>query len=120
MDHAVLQSCLPCLIALAVSLAVLVVLVKLSGARLCWRRLRELHRCEAGGVQSLAFVLTVPFFILILMFIVQVSQLMVGLVVVQYSAFAGARAAAVWIPAQIGDGSGIYGGHEVQNRLDWR
>ena len=70
--------------------------------------------------QSLAFVLTVPFFILVLMFIVQVSQLTVGLIVVQYSAFAGARAAAVWIPAQIGESSGLYGGNEVQNRFDWR
>jgi hypothetical protein len=118
MHRTILQSLLPCIIALALAFAVLVLLVKLSGARFRWGRLRELHRCDAGGVQSLAFVLTVPFFIIVVMFIVQVSQLMVGLVVVQYAAFAGARAAAVWIPAEIGDGTGR--GEEPQNRLDWR
>jgi hypothetical protein len=50
-------------------------------------------------VQSLSFVLTLPLFIMIMMMIVQVSQLMIGLVVVNYAAFAAARSAAVWIPA---------------------
>jgi hypothetical protein len=120
MSRAILQSLLPCIAALAIAFAVLVLLVKLSGARFRWRRLRELHRCDAGGVQSLAFVLTVPFFILVVMFIVQVSQLMIGLIVVQYAAFAGARTASVWIPALVGDECDRCGGDEVQNRLDWR
>ena len=59
----------------------------------------ELHRDEAGSVQSLSFVLTLPMFIMIMMMIVQVSQLMIGMVVVHYAAFAAARSAAVWIPA---------------------
>ena len=59
----------------------------------------ELHRDEVGSVQSLSFVLTLPLFIMIMMMIVQVSQLMIGTVVVHYAAFAAARSAAVWIPA---------------------
>ena len=56
-------------------------------------------RRPTGQRQSLSFVLTLPFFIMILLFIVQVSQLMIGQIVVEYAAFAAARAAAVWIPA---------------------
>ena len=50
-------------------------------------------------MQSLSFVLTLPVFIFVMMMIVQVSQLMIGIVVVHYAAFAAARSAAVWIPA---------------------
>ncbi len=77
----------------------MVAIVRCSGARFRWRRLRGLHECQEGGVQSLSLVLTLPIFIMIVMFIVQVSQLMVGIMVVNYSAFAAARAAAVWVPA---------------------
>ena len=101
MHRAVLEACLPCLGALGVSFAALVVVWRLSGARLDWRRLARLHRCQQGGVQSLAFVVTLPLFIVIVMFIVQVSQLMIGVIVVNYSAFAAARAASVWIPADV-------------------
>ncbi|MBW3540092.1 MAG: hypothetical protein KY476_07475 [Planctomycetes bacterium] len=103
MAPAIFKTCLPCLVALAAALAVLVLLVRVSGARPAWRRLLELHRSQQGGVQSLAFVLTMPLFIIVVMFIVQVSQLMVGMVVVHYSAFAAARAASVWLPAEMGE-----------------
>lgn len=63
----------------------------------------RLHRDARGGVQSLAFVLTFPLLILIVLFIVQLSQLLVGVVTVQYAAFAAARAASVWIPAVTSD-----------------
>ena len=39
---------------------------------------------------------------MIMMFIVQVSQLMIGTIVVHYAAFAAARTAIVWIPARLG------------------
>jgi hypothetical protein len=74
-------------------------LVRSSRVQLRLGRLFELHRDEAGSVQSLSFVLTLPLFIMIMMLIVQVSQLMIGVVVVEYAAFATARSAAVWIPA---------------------
>ena len=95
MHRAILIQCLPALIALAVSFAVLVLLVKISGAKLNWRRLGELHRCQDGGVQSLSFVLTLPLFLMFVMFIVQVSQLMIGMITVNYAAFAAARSASV-------------------------
>ncbi len=74
-------------------------LVRFSRAQLRLGRLLTLHRDEAGSIQSLSFVLTLPVFIFVMLMIVQVSQLMIGIVVVHYAAFAAARSAAVWIPA---------------------
>lgn len=102
MHHELLKSCLPLLIALAVLFAIAQVVLRLSGARLHLRRLGDVHRCEAGGVQSLAFVLTLPIFLMVVMFIVQIALLMVGLITVNTAAFAAARSAAVWIPAYLG------------------
>jgi len=67
----------------------------------------QFHRDTRGAVQSLAFVLTFPLFLLIVMFVVQLSQLLIGVVTVQYAAFAAARAASVWIPAVTMDSSTI-------------
>jgi hypothetical protein len=60
-----------------------------------------LHRDERGSVQSLSFVLTVPVFIMLMMLAVQVTQLMIGEIIVNYAAFTAARSAAVWIPARV-------------------
>jgi hypothetical protein len=100
-NRAILEACLPCLAALVVSFGLLRLVVFLSGARCNLRRLWQLHRCEHGGVQSLAFVITLPLFIVIVQFIVQVSQLMIGTMVVNYAAFAAARAASVWLAADV-------------------
>ncbi len=102
MGRAILMACLPWLGLLVASVAVAYLLARSSGARLQWRRVRALHRDQGGGVQSLSFVLVLPFFIMVMLFIVQVSQLMIATVIVQYSAFAAARAAVVWIPANLG------------------
>ncbi|MBC7337532.1 MAG: pilus assembly protein, partial [Clostridia bacterium] len=83
-----------------------VVLLRWSGSgriSFRWSRFAELLRDDVGAVQSLSFVLTLPFFVLLMLFIVQVSQIMIGTVVVHYAAFAAARAAQVWIPARVGD-----------------
>jgi hypothetical protein len=99
-------------------LAVLVVcawvIVRVNQGRWNWRRLRTLHGDEGGSAQSLSFVLTVPFFVMIILFIVQVSQVMIGTVVVHYAAFAAARSAIVWIPARLGiEPENCIGMHEV-------
>jgi hypothetical protein len=96
-----LTACLPWLAVLAVSVLIAYFLVRASGARLQLGRLRQLHREQAGGVQSLSFVLTLPVFILVMLLIVQMSQLMIGAMVVHYAAFAAARSAIVWIPADL-------------------
>ncbi len=101
MHSALLQACCPGLIALVICCFALVLLVKLCGAKWEIGRLRSLHRCEQGAVQSLSFVLVLPLFIMIVMLIVQISQLMIGRVVLEYAAFATARAASVWIPAEV-------------------
>lgn len=107
MHRAVLEACFPSLIALALAFAMLSGLLRISSRGCTLRqvvsRLRHLHRCEQGAVQSLSFVLTLPFFIVICMFIVQVSQLMIGVMVVHYAAYAAARSAIVWIPAAVDD-----------------
>jgi hypothetical protein len=118
-NRSILTACLPCVVALAVSFVVLVVVLRLSGGRWQARRIAALHRCQEGGVQTLSFVLTLPLLVMILLFIVQVSQLMTGIVQVNYAAFASARAASVWIPAHINDGSGYIDGVDAdgQNEL---
>jgi hypothetical protein len=106
MYRAVLEACLPSLLYLVALLAGLFVLARIGGGRWQWSRLRTLHRCEQGGVQSLSLVLTLPFFVLFVLFVVQISQLMVGIAIVHYAAYAGARAASVWVPASIGNATG--------------
>lgn len=111
MTRDLLISCLPLLLAIIAGVIVLRLLVWLSGARLDWRRLVQLPGDQQGGVQSLAFVLTLPIFVIVLMFIVQLSQLTIAKVVVEYAAFAAARSAAVWIPARVN------GSSEAENRI---
>lgn len=101
MHRQILIACLPCLVALGIACWLLPVMARRSGASWDWRRLRRLHRCQQGGVQSLAFVITMPLFMMVVMFIVQVSQLMLALIIVNYSAFATARSIVVWTPAEI-------------------
>ena len=109
--QAIFTHCLPWLGLLAVLVGCAWLVVRLAGGRVEPARLRRLHGDEEGGVQSLSFVLTMPFFIMVLMMIVQVSQLMIGTVVVNYAALAAARSAIVWIPANLGPGG------ELENQI---
>jgi hypothetical protein len=102
MTRAVLIACLPWLGLLAAAVVFLWGVVRLNRARPQWGRLFGLHGDQGGSVQGLSFVLSVPLFALVLFFILQISQLMIGTIVVQYAAFAAARSAIVWIPASLG------------------
>ncbi len=102
MGRAVLLDCLPWAVGLVLAVAAAWLVIRLNAARPRFGRLFELHRNQGGSAQSLSFVLTLPFFVMILLFIVQVSQLMIAEVVVHYAAYAAARAASVWIPADVG------------------
>src|SRR4051812_39865065 len=106
MARAILTACSPWLAILLILFLAAWVLVRFSRAHLRLGRLFELHRDEVGSVQSLSFVITLPLFIVVMMLIVQVSQLMIGTIVVHYAAFAAARSAAVWIPAAMSDAEG--------------
>lgn len=101
LDNGVLSTCWPGLVALVACGLTLRVLWGISGARWDWRRVVQTARCEQGGVQSLAFVLTFPLFLAVLLLIVQISQLMLAQMMVHYAAFAAVRAACVWIPAEV-------------------
>lgn len=101
MKQQMIEACLPWAALAVAAIVAARVLVWLSGARLQPARLRSIHNCQSGSVQSLSFVLVLPFFVMIMMLIVQASQLMVGNIVMQYAAFAAARSASVWIPASV-------------------
>jgi hypothetical protein len=106
MGRTMLIACLPWLVTLLASFLALLLLLRLSRARWDLRRLLRLHNDQVGTVQSLSFVLTLPLFVMIMMLMVQVSQLMIGQIVVEYAAVAAARAAIVWIPAYRVDRNG--------------
>ena len=101
MGREVLEACLPWIALLAAAAIGLVLVERLVRCRPRPWRLARLHRDQVGGVQSLSFVVVLPFFIMIMLFIVQVSQLMIGTIVVHYAAYAAARGAVVWIPARL-------------------
>lgn len=101
MHRAILIDWIPCLLWISRAALILVLVMRMSGARLQLAKVRKLHRCQEGSVQTLSFVLTLPLFIMLVMFIVQVAELMIGIAGVHYSAFAAARSACVWIPAMV-------------------
>lgn len=103
MLRAIVWNCLPWLGLLIAAGMILLLLLRLQKARPDFRRVMILPTDETGAVQSLSFVLTLPIFVLLMLFIIQVSQIMIGTVVVHYAAYAAARAAIVWIPARVGD-----------------
>ena len=101
MYSSILITSLPWIGLMVAAFVVARLLIALSGAKWQFNKLRSLHRCQQGTVQSLSFVLTLPFFVMIMMLIVQVSQIMIGRIVLEYSAAAAARSASVWIPAHL-------------------
>lgn len=113
MNQAILTAWIPLIIALIVSFLLLRFVMYLSGARLKFSRIKSLRTCQNGSVQSLSFVITLPIMIMIILFIVQISQLMWATVVINYAAFASARAASVWIPAKVD----AFGVKEAENVL---
>ncbi|MDG2207349.1 MAG: TadE/TadG family type IV pilus assembly protein [Pirellulales bacterium] len=92
---------LVCLAIIAVLLLILRAMIHLSGARRRPQGIASLHGDQRGSVQSLSFVITLPIFILIMMGIVQVAQIMLAKVVVEYAALASTRAATVWVSQYI-------------------
>ncbi len=111
MIQTALLSCWPLAVGLVVVFGAIVALVqgpmsKVQGRRSLSATLDfrlwtlDLHRDERGSVQSLSFVLTAPVFIMLMMLAVQVTQLMIGEIIVNYAAYAAARSASVWIPAR--------------------
>jgi hypothetical protein len=101
MHRQILEACLPFAIVLIVAFGLLHLTIRLSPASWNWRRIKDLHRSEEGGVQSLSLVLTLPFFVSLISLIVQVSQVIIGMIGVHYAAYAGVRSAAVWLPAEV-------------------
>jgi hypothetical protein len=100
LQHAI-GSCWPWVLLVITAVVVARILIAISGAQWDLQRLRSINRCQEGSVQSLAFVLTLPFFVMIIMLIIQASQVMIANVAVHYSAYAAARSASVWIPANV-------------------
>ncbi|HEX5447038.1 MAG TPA: TadE/TadG family type IV pilus assembly protein [Pirellulales bacterium] len=101
MLQAVIHASIPWLLLMAVSVAAAWWLTRISGARPQLGRLKQLHADQRGAVQSLSFVMVLPLFIMIMLFIVQLSQVLIATIVVHYAAFAAARSAIVWVPARL-------------------
>ncbi|MEY4176538.1 MAG: hypothetical protein RLY70_112 [Planctomycetota bacterium] len=101
MQRQILIAVLPELALLAVAVAAAWLLLRLAHGRFDWRHAARLASDQRGAVQSLSFVLTVPLFVMVMMFIVQLSQLTIAKVVVEQAAVASARSAQVWIPADL-------------------
>lgn len=101
MGRAIVVACLPWLGLLIVGVAAAAVVVRLNRARPQFGRLLALHRDQGGAAQSLAFVITLPVFIWLMLFIAQMADMMVAAMGVNFAAYAAARAATVWIPARI-------------------
>jgi len=121
MNREILIACLPCVVVLCAAIVVLRLILAIGAKSWTWKRFTEVHSCQRGGVQSLAFVLTMPAFVMVVLLIVQVSQLMIAQMVIHYSAFAAARAASVWVPASIADPSHELNDYaEVENRIGER
>lgn len=103
MSRSVLFECWPWLAAiLGCALVALRIRFHHSGTN-GWSQLSRLPADEQGAVQSLSFVLTLPVFVMLILFIVQLSQLTIARIVVEYAAYAAARSAIVWIPADLGN-----------------
>ncbi|MBS0205309.1 MAG: pilus assembly protein [Planctomycetes bacterium] len=118
MNREILIACIPCFVVLCAATVVLRLVLAVGASSWKWHRLRQVHACQQGGVQSLAFVLTMPIFVMVVLLIVQVSQLMIAQMVIHYAAFAGVRAASVWLPAAIDDPSlELNDFAEVENRV---
>jgi len=88
---------LVCLAIVALLLGGLRFLIALSGAQRRTRGFAGLHQDQRGSVQSLSFVMTLPLFIMIMMGIIQIGQIMLAKVVVEYAALSSTRAATVWM-----------------------
>ncbi|MFM8250500.1 MAG: TadE/TadG family type IV pilus assembly protein [Planctomycetota bacterium] len=93
----------PYLALMVLSSALCWLLLRMTRVRPDWRQLKQLAGDERGAVQSLSFVLTIPVFVIVMMFIVQLSQITIGKFVVEYAAFAAVRSAQVWLPAHVSD-----------------
>ena len=118
MNREILIACLPCFAVLCTAMVVLRIVLAIGAHSWRWSRLGQIHSCQRGGVQSLAFVLTMPVFIMVVLLIVQVSQLMIAQMTIHYAAYAGARAASVWLPAAVQDPSfEVNNLAEVENRI---
>jgi hypothetical protein len=117
MSRTVVIAWIPWFCCLVAAFAALWLVLRFSGARLAPGKLRRLHRCEEGSVQTLSFVLTLPFFIMLLLFIVQVADLMIAIGLIHYAAFAAARSAIVWLPANVTWPPGNFPVYEPANTL---
>ena len=103
MHRETLIACAPYIATIFAMLGCQAILLRFSGARLQLAQVLKLHRDQRGAVQSLSFILTLPVFMFIMMFIVQLSLITMARISVEYAAYAATRSAIVWFPANLGD-----------------
>lgn len=101
MHREVLLDCAPYVAGIIVLVLCQALLLRFSRAKLHLAQIWHLHRDQRGAVQSLSFILTLPVFLFIMMFIVQLSLITMARISVEYAAYAAARSAIVWLPANL-------------------
>ena len=89
-------------LAWAVSVALLAVLAWRAFRGFRWSHLRALHAEEDGAAYSLAYVLTVPFFMLLVCLVIQTTLILIVKMGTLYAAYAAARSGIVWRSADPG------------------
>jgi len=81
-----------------VALAGMVVALKRMQVR---SRVRALHGCEAGAAYSLSYMLTLPFFALIICLMIDLTSILIAKIGTVYAAYSAARSAVVWYPSGV-------------------
>ena len=92
------------LLAAGIVLACLVGLIGMGWGLVVARRHRSSRALLGGedGVAMIEFVLVFPFLLMLVLIMIQSSMLMVGNLMVHYSAYCGVRSAIVYVPDSIG------------------
>lgn len=70
-----------------------------------WKTMRQVAVGEDGAAYSIAYVLTLPIYILLIALVIESTLILIAKMGTVYSAYAAARSAIVWESARSGSGS---------------
>ena len=103
MFHELTESVIDIWIIWLVTVVVLLFFARRLFARFSWRNVKQFHAGESGASYALPYVLTFPFFVLLMALMMQTSLVIMCKIGTVYSAHAAARTAIVWRSADPND-----------------
>ncbi|MEY4565902.1 MAG: hypothetical protein RLY14_872 [Planctomycetota bacterium] len=65
---------------------------------LAWPKIRSLHRDQKGGAYTLSYVMVIPIYLIAFCFVIETTLMLIAKLGTNYSSFAAARTAIVWLP----------------------